>query len=112
MSTQREKRAASGQATDGELLTHLLRHRAELIEIAGQHGGENLRLFGSALRGDDTPDSDVDLLLDYRPGTTLFDIVRMKRRMEEVLGRRVELVSARAVHRYYKRQIFAEARPL
>jgi predicted nucleotidyltransferase len=54
-------------------LGHLLaRHRDEVLEIAHAYGASNVRVFGSTARGDDTADSDIDLLVDLAPSVGLF----------------------------------------
>jgi predicted nucleotidyltransferase len=56
-------------------------------------------LFGSVLREDFRPDSDIDVLVTFAPGTrwSLFDMARMERDLEAILGRRVDLVERKAV---------------
>jgi predicted nucleotidyltransferase len=49
-------------------------------------------LFGSAARGDDREESDLDLLVDFAPGTDLFDMVHIKAELEEVFGATVDLI--------------------
>jgi predicted nucleotidyltransferase len=56
----------------------LRRHRQDLIIAAAAHGVSNLRVFGSVARGDDHPDSDVDLLADLPPGLSLFGSGRVE----------------------------------
>ncbi len=65
-------------------------HRWKVTELA---------LFGSALREDFRPDSDVDLLISFAPDArwSLFDLVSMQRELEAILGRKVDLVERRAV---------------
>ena len=53
-----------------------------------------MRLFGSVARGDDRPDSDIDLLVDFDRDSSLFDLMRMTRELEELLGHPVDVVSA------------------
>ncbi|MFE6648020.1 nucleotidyltransferase family protein [Nocardioides sp. NPDC057772] len=67
--------------------------RAELLDVLSRHGVRNVRVFGSVARGDDRPDSDVDLLVDFPPHTSLFTILRMQDELEEILGTHVDLVS-------------------
>ena len=67
-------------------------HRQQLIAIVVAHGGSQPRLFGSVARGDDTPESDVDLLVSVQPGTTLFDLARMEVHLEELFGRTFDVV--------------------
>jgi predicted nucleotidyltransferase/DNA-binding XRE family transcriptional regulator len=68
------------------------RHRRDLIAVAAAHGITNLRVFGSVARGEDRPDSDVDLLADLPPGLSLFKLGRAEAELEAVLSSRVELI--------------------
>jgi hypothetical protein len=77
------------------VLGHRLRsHRDELRKIAARYGVVNVRVFGSVARGEDTADSDIDLLVDLPPGASLFTVARLQRDLEAVLGSRVEIVPA------------------
>lgn len=67
-------------------------HRGELLDVLGHHGVTNAAIFGSTARGDDHEGSDVDMLVDFAPGTDLFDMVRIKSELEEVLGAPVDLI--------------------
>jgi uncharacterized protein len=64
------------------------------MAVAARHHANRVRLFGSVARGDDRPDSDIDLLVDFDPDSSLFDLMRMTRELEELLGRPVDVVSA------------------
>ena len=66
--------------------------RGELLEVLRRHGVTNPEIFGSAARGDDREDSDVDLLVDFAPGTDIIDIIGIKRELEDVLGVPIDLV--------------------
>jgi predicted nucleotidyltransferase len=68
--------------------------REQVMAIAARHHGSRVRLFGSAARGEDRPDSDIDLLVDFDQGSSLFDLIRMSRELEALLGRAVDVVSA------------------
>jgi uncharacterized protein len=70
------------------------RHRHDLIAAAAAYGIQNLRVFGSVARGEDRPDSDVDLLADLPPGLGLFGLGRAEADLEAILGTRVELIPA------------------
>jgi predicted nucleotidyltransferase/DNA-binding XRE family transcriptional regulator len=70
------------------------RRRQELIAAAAAHGVRNLRVFGSVARGEDRPDSDVDLLADLPPGLSLFGLGRLEAELEAILGSRVDLIPA------------------
>jgi predicted nucleotidyltransferase/DNA-binding XRE family transcriptional regulator len=70
------------------------RHRRDMIAAAAAHGIRNLRVFGSVARGEDRPDSDVDLLADLPPGLSLFGLGRVEAELEGILGSRVDLIPA------------------
>jgi uncharacterized protein len=70
------------------------RHRHDLIAAAAAHGVQNLRVFGSVARGEDRPDSDVDLLADLPPGLSLFGLGRAEADLGAIIGTRVELIPA------------------
>lgn len=80
------------------LLTLLLRDRRdEIVDAAARHGVRNVRVFGSVARGEDTAESDVDLLVDLDPGVGMFAIGALESELEEMLGREVDVVIARAL---------------
>jgi uncharacterized protein len=68
--------------------------REQVMAIAARNHASRVRLFGSAARGEDRPDSDIDLLVDFDQGSSLFDLIRMSRELEALLGRAVDVVSA------------------
>ena len=70
------------------------RHRHDLVAAAAARGITNLRVFGSVARGEDRPDSDVDLLADLPPGLSLFGLGRVEANLEAILGSRVDLIPA------------------
>ncbi len=70
------------------------RHRAEMVAAAAAHGVANLRVFGSVARGEDRPDSDVDLLADVPAGMGLLGLGRVAEDLEAVVGAKVDLVPA------------------
>jgi predicted nucleotidyltransferase len=70
------------------------RHRHDLIAAAAAHGVQNLRVFGSVARGEDRPDSDVDLLADLPTGLSLFGLGRVEADLGAILGARVDLIPA------------------
>ena len=70
------------------------RKRHELVAAAAAHDVTNLRVFGSVARGEDRPDSDLDLLADLPPGMGLLGLGRVQADLEAILGSRVDLVPA------------------
>jgi predicted nucleotidyltransferase len=79
------------------LMLLLRERRDEIVEVAARHGARNVRVFGSVARGEETAVSDVDLLVDLDPGVGLFALGALEVELEELLGRRVDVVIARAL---------------
>jgi predicted nucleotidyltransferase/predicted transcriptional regulator of viral defense system len=67
-------------------------HRGELLEVLRRHDVTNPEIFGSAARGDDHEGSDVDILVDFPPGTSIIDIIGIQHELEDLLGVPVDLV--------------------
>jgi hypothetical protein len=79
---------------DGALGRKIRSHRDELRKVATRYGVSNVRVFGSVARGEDTMDSDIDLLVDLPLGASLFTVARLQRDLEAILGAHVEIVPA------------------
>ena len=77
----------------GSLRVLVESRREQVMAIAARHHASRVRLFGSAARGEDRPDSDIDLLVDFDDDSSLFDLMRMARELEALLGRAVDVVS-------------------
>ena len=86
--------------------------RGEILQAAAAHGATNVRLFGSVARGDAGPGSDVDVLVDMEPGRSLFDVGGLLMDLQDILGRRVDVVTEGALHWYIRDQVLKEAVPL
>jgi predicted nucleotidyltransferase len=86
-STHQARRPLSGPS--GQRVTL---HRHELLDVLRRYGVSNPEIFGSTARGDDREDSDLDLLVDFAPGTDLIDMVNIKAELEAVLGTSVDLI--------------------
>jgi predicted nucleotidyltransferase len=86
--------------------------RDRVLQIAAARGARNLRVFGSVLRHLDREGSDLDLLVDLPPGTSLLRIVALQQDIEDALGVKVDLCTERELHPALKERILAEARPL
>jgi predicted nucleotidyltransferase len=85
--------------------------RGEILALATQRGIKNLRVFGSVARGQAGPDSDVDFLVDVELGRTYLDMGAFLMDLQDLLGRKVDLVTERALYAPIKCQIFNEAVP-
>jgi predicted nucleotidyltransferase len=67
-------------------------HR-EIKALAARHRARAIAIFGSVARGDEGPGSDIDFLVEFEPGSSLFDLVRLKADLSDLLGREVDVVS-------------------
>ncbi len=83
--------------------------RDEILAIATRYGALDIRVFGSRARGEEKPDSDVDLLIRLEAGRTLLDIVAIKQDLEDLLGCKVDVVTESAVSRFIRNKVLAEA---
>ena len=90
----------------------LEKSRGEILRLAALHGARSVRVFGSAARGEARPDSDIDLLVDLEPGRSLLDLVALKQDLEDLLGRRVDVVTVSGVSPYLREQILRDAVPV
>jgi predicted nucleotidyltransferase len=93
-------------------LETIQRHRQEILSLAHQHGAKRVRVFGSVARNSATPDSDLDLLVEFDPERSLLDQVSLRSELEAVLCRKVDVVSERGLSPYLADKILQEAVPL
>ena len=68
-------------------LEFLKTRREHIPATAGRHGAGNVRVFGSVLRAAETPESDIDLLVEFAPDRSLLDLVGLQIDLETLLGR-------------------------
>jgi len=90
----------------------LTEKREEILRICAKHGARNVRVFGSIVRGEADERSDIDLLVEMEPGRTLLDHARLLLELEELLGRRVDVVSDRGIKPRIRERVLREAAPL
>lgn len=86
--------------------------REEILSIAAKHGARNVRVFGSAARGDAGPDSDLDILVDMEPGRSLLDLGGLLMDLRDLLGREVDVVTERGLKLRIRERVLKEAVPL
>ena len=73
--------------------TTLRAHARQVKELAARRGADSVSVFGSVARGDDRYNSDIDLLISFRPGIDLFDVAELTEELEVLLGTKVDIVS-------------------
>ena len=94
------------------LYTDLQARARDIDALARKYGATNLRLFGSAARGEETDSSDIDILAEFEPGRSYFDLIGLQQDLEFVLNRPVDIVTPDSLHAVIKDNILKEAQPL
>lgn len=90
----------------------LAKHRRDVTDLAARHGFRNVRVFGSVARGEDGPNSDIDLLVTLPDGASLLDIGALENEIAALLGQRIDLVPGTGRRPHSREEILAEAVPL
>jgi hypothetical protein len=94
------------------LLELVFENRDRIRQLAAEHGARNLRVFGSVARGDDDLESDIDFFADFDIDRSLLDRVGLVLDIQDLLGRRVQVISSRSVKQDAHKRILEEALPL
>ncbi len=92
--------------------TVLEQNREVILRLAAKYGDYNVRFFGSAVRGDEGPESDVDFLVELEPDRSLFDLGGLQQELQSLLGCDVDIVTEKGQHWYIRDQVINEARLL
>jgi uncharacterized protein len=90
----------------------LLAHRADILRIVAANRAANARLFGSVLHGDDSDESDIDILVDALPGATLLDLGAIQVELEDLLGVSVDVVTPQDLPPKFRLEVLREATSL
>lgn len=90
----------------------LAQHRETVCQIAARYRVANPRVFGSVLHGRDVEGSDLDLLVDPLPGTTLFDLGGLQDELQTLLGMHVDVLTPKDLPAPFRDTVVQEARPL
>jgi len=107
---QRRLKAMEGTFVATSPLGRLvLAHREAVLAISARYHARNVRLFGSVVRGAETPESDVDFLVDFDENAHPLDILALGCELEEELGVKVDVCTSRGLRAFVKDEVFAEA---
>ena len=94
-------------------IVELVREKREEIQrIAAAHGAYNVRVFGSVARGEAGPNTDIDLLIEAGPNTSSWFPAGLILDLEDLLGRRVQVVTEKGLNPYLRDRVLREAVPL
>jgi predicted nucleotidyltransferase len=105
-----DKASVPGQIVGLEQL--LREKRDDIKQIAARHGAYNIRVFGSIARGEARPESDIDFLIDAGPATSSWFPAGLILDQEDLLGRRVDVVTEKALNPDLRDHVIGEAIPL
>jgi len=83
--------------------------RRRILSLAAKHGARNVRVFGSVARGEARPTSDVDFLVEFAQNRSLLDQSGLMLDLQDLLGRKVDIVTPGALHWYIRDRVLAEA---
>jgi predicted nucleotidyltransferase len=87
-------------------------NRAAIRSVVERHRGSNARVFGSVLHGDDHEGSDLDILIDPTPNTTLMDVAKIQVELETLLGVSVDVLTPKGLPDKFRNSVLAEAVPV
>jgi predicted nucleotidyltransferase len=90
----------------------LEQHRDAIRQIVADRNAANARVFGSTIAGDDRNDSDLDILIDPTPETTLLDIGAIRHELLQLLGVPVDVLTPKALPERFRDAVMEEAKPV
>lgn len=90
----------------------LARYREEIRRVVTANNGKNPRVFGSVLRGQDTIESDLDILIDPTPQLTLFDMAKITLELSDLLGVKVQVQTPNCLPDGWRDEVLTKAQPV
>lgn len=94
------------------LINLINQNKEQIISIIHKFGATNPRVFGSVARMEDNQNSDIDFLVDWEKPHSLLDRIRMTHELEDLVGRKTDVVVAKNLHWYIKEDVLKEALPI
>ncbi len=86
--------------------------KEQILALAAKYGASNVRVFGSVANGTANANSDIDFLVDMEKDRSLFDMGGLLMDLQELFGRKVDVVTENGLHWYIKNRIISEAKPI
>ncbi len=83
--------------------------RSEILSITAKYGASNVRLFGSIARGENRPESDIDILVNLEEGRSLLDLIALKQDLEDLCHCKVDVLTEHSISPYIRDKIIKEA---
>jgi predicted nucleotidyltransferase len=90
----------------------ILDKKEQILALAAKHGASNVRVFGSVANGTAGQNSDIDFLVDLEKGRSLFDLGGLLMDLQQLFGRKVDVVTENGLHWYIKDRVLREAKPI
>ena len=90
----------------------IVKKRSKIIVILRKYGVKRASLFGSVARREETKKSDVDILVEFEEGRSLLDLSGLKIELEELLGKKVDVLTYKSLHPLLKERILAEQKAI
>lgn len=90
----------------------LNKNRVQIRQIVASHHASNARVFGSVAKGEDTNQSDLDILIEPTNETTLFDIGAIRRKLKDLLGVTVEVLTPNSLPDHFREEVIASSVPV
>ena len=98
--------------SDVQSIEELRQARPKILELARQYRGREVWVFGSCARGELNSESDIDFLVDFESDFRLTDVIRLKQGLENLLGRKVDVVPRHALRKELEEFVFQQAQSL
>jgi len=86
--------------------------RTQILDLSAKHGASKVRVIGSVARNEETPESDIDFLVEMESGRSLLDHAALILDLEELLGKKVDVASERGLRPRVRKRVLREAVPL
>jgi predicted nucleotidyltransferase len=90
----------------------LNKNRVQIRQIVASHHASNARVFGSVAKGEDTNKSDLDILIEPTNETTLFDIGAIRRKLKDLLGVTVDVLTPNSLPDHFREEVIASSVPV
>lgn len=99
----------AGEAMENSILIQLQKDSKIIKQLARKHGAKTVSVFGSVVRKEDQPNSDIDLLVEFDESASLFDLINLKLELEEMYNRKVDIVTPNSLHKKIVAPVMNEA---
>ena len=86
--------------------------RQQILDLANRYKVKNIKVFGSVAKGEDGPNSDIDFLVDCKEDCSLFDLIALRDDLQQILHRKIDLVTPDSIHWTIRNMVIGEAQDI